>query len=61
MHTIEKRFSKEVYKKKEAAEILSVSPATIDRMRVDGTLRAKKVRGQVMIPRNELIRYLSEL
>ena len=47
-----------MYRIREAAEILSVSEATIRRLINDGQLRALKVRGQLRIDESDLTTYL---
>lgn len=47
-----------MYRIREAAEILSVSEATIRRLINDGKLRALKVRGSLRIDENDLTAYL---
>lgn len=42
----------------EAAEQLGVSEKTIDRMRADGQIKAKKIRGSVRIPQSEIDKFL---
>lgn len=51
---------KMLYKKKETAEKLSVSEATIDRLRRSGELKSKKVLGQIMFTLDEVAQFLSE-
>lgn len=47
-----------MYRIREAAELLSVSEATIRRLINDGKLRALKVRGSLRIDENDLTSYL---
>jgi len=51
---------KMLYKKRETAEKLSVSEATIDRLRRSGELKSKKVLGQIMFTLDEVAQFLSE-
>ena len=44
--------------KKETANELNVSEATIDRMRQNGLLNSKKVLGQIMFSLDEIARFL---
>lgn len=46
------------YSIQEAADLLSVSDDTIRRMIEDGDLRARKARGRVIVPREELESFL---
>ena len=46
--------------KKETANELSVSEATIDRIRGNGDLTSKKVLGQVMFSIDEVARFLAD-
>ena len=46
--------------KKETANELNVSEATIDRMRHNGLLNSKKVLGQVMFSLDEVARFIYE-
>ena len=46
--------------KKETANELNVSEATIDRLRQNGQLTSKKVLGQIMFSLDELARFLYE-
>ncbi len=46
--------------KKETANELNVSEATIDRMRQNGLLNSKKVLGQIMFSLDEVARFIYE-
>ena len=46
--------------KKETANELNISEATIDRMRQNGLLNSKKVLGQIMFSLDEIARFLYE-
>lgn len=46
--------------KKETAQELGTSEATIDRLRKNGLLTSKKVLGQIMFDIGEIARFLSE-
>lgn len=49
---------KVLYKKKEAAERLSVSTSTLDRLRKQGLIKSKKVGGQIMFTSHELSNFI---
>jgi len=57
---IRETHKKMLLSKKEVAKELSVSEATVDRLRAAGELQSKKVLGQVMFNIDEIARYLSE-
>ena len=46
--------------KKETAKELSISEATLDRIRANGDIDAKKVLGQVMFSIDEIARFLAD-
>ncbi len=46
--------------KKETANELSVSEATVDRLRKNGDIETKKVLGQVMFSIDEVARFLAD-
>ena len=51
-------YNKMLLTKKETANELNVSEATIDRLRQNGQLNSKKVLGQVMFSLDEIARFL---
>lgn len=53
-------YKKVLLTKREAAKELSVSPATIDRLRNNGQLKSKKVLGSIMFSIDEIARFLYE-
>ena len=46
--------------KKETAQELSVSEATLDRLRKDGAITSKRVMGQIMFGIDEIARFLED-
>ena len=46
--------------KKETAKELSISEASIDRLRKNGQLESKKVLGQIMFSIDEIARFLAD-
>ena len=60
MEQIQKKYNGVLLTKKEAAEVLKCSCATIDRMRADGIIRSKRIRGRVFISINEISLVLGE-
>ena len=53
-------YNKMLLTKKETANELNVSEATIDRLRQNGQLNSKKVLGQIMFSIDEVARFLNE-
>ena len=53
-------YKKILLTKKETANELNVSEATIDRLRQKGQLNSKKILGQVMFSLDEVARFLYE-
>jgi len=53
-------YNKMLLTKKETANELNVSEATIDRLRQAGQLNSKKVLGQIMFALDEIARFLYE-
>jgi len=53
-------YNKMLLTKKETANELNVSEATIDRLRQAGQLNSKKVLGQIMFSLDEIARFLYE-
>jgi hypothetical protein len=58
--TMRETHEKMLLTKRETAKELSVSEATVDRLRVAGELQSKKVLGQIMFKLDEIARFLSE-
>lgn len=58
--TLRDNYSKMLLTKKEIANELNVSEATIDRLRQNGQLNSKRVLGQVMFSLDEIARFLYE-
>ena len=54
-------YQKMLLTKKETAKELSISEATLDRLRKEGQLESKKVLGQIMFSIDEIARFLSEV
>ncbi len=53
-------YKKMLLAKKEAANELSISEATLDRLRKNGDIEAKKVLGQIMFSIDEIARFLAD-
>jgi len=53
-------YHKMLLNKSETAKELSVSEASIDRLRTAGKLKSKKVLGQIMFTIDEIAHFLSE-
>jgi len=58
--TMRETHEKMLLTKRETAKELSISEATVDRLRASGELQSKKVLGQIMFSLDELARFLSE-
>ena len=58
--TMRETHEKMLLSKRETAKELSISEATVDRLRAAGELQSKKVLGQIMFSLDELARFLSE-
>jgi len=58
--TMRETHEKMLLSKRETAKELSISEATVDRLRASGELKSKKVLGQIMFSLDELARFLSE-
>ena len=58
--TMRETHEKMLLTKRETAKELSISEATLDRLRTAGELNSKKVLGQIMFSIDEIARYLSE-
>lgn len=57
---LRENYKKMLLTKKETAQELNVSEATIDRLRQNGQLNSKKVLGQIMFSLDEIARFLYE-
>lgn len=57
---LRENYNKMLLTKKETANELNVSEATIDRLRQNGQLNSKKVLGQIMFSLDEIARFLYE-
>ncbi|MFK5936819.1 MAG: helix-turn-helix domain-containing protein [Sulfurimonas sp.] len=57
---LRENYKKMLLTKKETANELNVSEATIDRLRQNGKLNSKKVLGQIMFSIDEIARFLHE-
>jgi hypothetical protein len=57
---LRENYQKMLLTKKEIANELNVSEATIDRLRQSGQLNSKKVLGQIMFSIDEVSRFLNE-
>jgi len=57
---LRENYKKMLLTKKETANELNVSEATIDRLRQNGKLNSKKVLGQIMFSIDEVARFLHE-
>ena len=58
--TMRETHKKMLLTKSETAKELSISQATVDRLRASGELNSKKVLGQIMFSLDEIARFLSE-
>ena len=54
------KYKKSLLSKKEAAEELNISIATLDRLRKQGLIRSKKVGGGIYFTLNELATFIGE-
>jgi hypothetical protein len=57
---LRENYKKMLLTKKQTANELSVSEATIDRLRQNGKINSKKVLGQIMFSIDEVARFLYE-
>ena len=57
---LRENYKKMLLTKKETANELNVSEATIDRLRQNGKLNSKKVLGQIMFSIDEIARFIYE-
>ena len=58
LENLQQKYRKSLLKKKEAAEELNISQATLDRLRKSGEIRSKKVGGRVFFTINEIALFL---
>lgn len=62
LNLIYRHHGKTILSKKETArELGGISTETLDRLRADGEISSKKIRGQIMFTGTEIYRYLSGL
>lgn len=54
------KYKKSLLKKKEAAEELNISIATLDRLRKQGLIRSKSIGGGIYFTLNELATFIGE-
>ena len=54
------KYKKSLLKKKEAAEELNISMATLDRLRKQGLIRSKRIGGGIYFTLNELATFIGE-
>lgn len=55
-----KKYKKSLLNKKEAAEELNISIATLDRIRQQGLIKTRKIRGGVFFTINEIAAFIGE-
>ncbi len=60
LENLQQKYKKSLLSKKEAAEELSISTATLDRLRKQGLIRSKKVGGGIYFTLNELATFIGE-
>ena len=58
LDNLQQRYKKSLLSKKEAAEELSISTATIDRLRKKGSIRSKRVGGGIFFSLKELASFV---
>lgn len=58
LENLQQRYKKSLLSKKEAAEELNISTATLDRLRKQGLLKSKKVGGGIFFTLNEIALFL---
>ncbi len=58
LDNLQMKYGKSLLKKKEAAEELNISQATIDRLRKSGEIRSKRVGGGVFFTIHEIASFL---
>lgn len=54
------KYKKSLLKKKEAADELNISMATLDRLRKQGLIRSKRIGGGIYFTLNELAKFIEE-
>lgn len=57
---IQQRHKKSLLSKKETAKELNISEATLDRLRNQGLIKSKRVRGGVFFTINEIASFIGE-
>ena len=60
MKMLRESYNKMLLTKKETAQELSISEATLDRIRGNGDIEPSKVLGQIMFSISEVARYLAD-
>lgn len=60
LEQIQQRYNKSLLNKKEAAQELGISQASLDRLRKSGEIRSKRVGGKVMISLKEIALFIGE-
>jgi len=55
-----KKYKKSLLSKKEAAEELSISITTLDRLRKQGLIRSKKIGGSILFTITEIATFIGE-
>ena len=60
VENIQQRYKKSLLSKKEAARELNISIATLDRLRAQGLIKSKKIKGAVFFTINELALFIGE-
>ena len=60
LENLKQKYKKSLLSKKEAADELSISTATLDRLRKQGLIRSKKVGGGIYFTLNELATFIGE-
>ena len=58
LENLQQRYKKSLLSKKETAEELSISTATLDRLRKKGLIRSKRVGGGIYFTLNEIALFL---
>jgi hypothetical protein len=60
LENLQQKYKKSLLSKKETAEELSISTATLDRLRKQGLIRSKKVGGGIFFTLKELATFIGE-
>ncbi len=60
LENLQQRYKKSLLSKKEAAEELSISTATLDRLRKQGLIMSKKVGGGIYFTLKEIAIFIGE-